>query len=101
MKYYSDDGEYVHDLEWWMDTAREIGHPIVVELQKRDTSGDGMWCLAQGEHIYPSDDCGRRCRYYAPKNKVRGCCIQLRSCCVGTGKYYRITEHGSVRFDHD
>jgi hypothetical protein len=96
-KMYSDGSEYVYDQEWWMQTARDTGSPIIVEGTKRERGGDMMWCTSDGNFVYSVDCCGRQCSNYSPCNGKNGRCRKLTQGFVGTGVKYKITEKGGIR----
>jgi hypothetical protein len=97
MKHYGDGGEYVHELEHWMDEAYDGQKPVIVEGMKREKGGEMMWCNIDGEFVCTKDSCGNQCEDYDPCNKKSGRCRELKQGFTGTGQMYKITEKGSVR----
>jgi len=97
MKFYSDGGEFVFNLDHWKDRAYDTQEPVIVEGMRREKGGEQMWCTVDGDFITSNDSCGNQCRDYDPCNKVSGRCRNLTQGFVGTGIKYRITENGSVR----
>jgi hypothetical protein len=94
---YEDD-EIVYPLDYWIETAKNYGQPVKVELCKRQVGGDAMWCVLEGEHVYSSESCGKiNCTDYSPRNGKNGRCTKLEQLFIGTGVFYKITENGAVR----
>jgi hypothetical protein len=97
MKYYSDGGEIIYDLNYWIEQAWDTQKPVIVEGQKREKGGEMMWCSSEHDFCISSEQCGKQCPDYSPCNGKSGRCTELKACFIGTGIMYRITEKGSVR----
>ena len=97
-KYYTGlEQEYVNSLSWWQDEAKDRNEPVEVELQKRAIGSGEMWCRIEGEYIESgSNDCGKGCPDYRPRNGKSGCCRSLTNTFEGTGIFFIVYPDGKI-----
>lgn len=87
--------EFCFPLDWLQDRLREGETEIRLQEAKSDVNGPGMWCAREGEAFERgSNDCGRQCPGYAPRNRKGGICKEQTFCRIPVGPVLILTVNG-------
>lgn len=91
---YHEDGCFT--LEYWRELAKERDNDIKLEGARIVYGESFFWCVEFHEFGETSEECGRSCIEYSPRNGKNGRCKFHKNTYEGSSEMFMVTKEGKL-----